>query len=608
MPLGVIYSSRNYSSEPERSTSPMRLENPLDMLKSTWGTTKRLATYSPSKTKYIGYDSSSPFLSVSTDAAGLKRSKTTGTHATSSGGVGLPTVVPLSSSNSLRKRFGLSTTTATSTDNGDAVSSTTSSANGGSVKESSGSLSKSAVKSMLRQRSNRNVKDKEKDNSLTTPTKVASLYRSQSTEGDIRRDYYERDHIPSRPMSRDSGPSSRPSSVLLASPGPTLVIPKNISANSNPLSPIVASPTATPTGAATADGSPLPSLRRKKRRSSLSDLVLVKDDQEAEETTETPPPEPVENSMSRKGSVDRKENFGLNVMAAEFNPFANMAPPPVPAHAKNGSIGSSTREPRGSIVAGLAAMYTDKVAPLNVSGVRMSRAYSDAGSIGSTGSRSSTTRESVSSIAPAAAERERKGSASGSSRTNGRLSSRLATEKTNVNKVSGALEQELALIAQELSRGGSRKGAGTPDLNISNSGTRAGVASTANNTTATDETLRRRMRLLESKLNNTVNDLNKRYETLRDDSHAALAKELQRNQEVERMWRDERNENDAVYKRFNEALEECVRGLKGRTDEDRVGLVRMLVQSQEEVAKLRGEVSALKKENVDLKYGKSTEL
>ncbi|KAK6544675.1 hypothetical protein TWF694_001361 [Orbilia ellipsospora] len=544
------------------------------------------------------YDASSPFVNpaplsdaaAAAAAAGLKRSKTTGTHALVGTGHGLPTAVPLTSSSSLRKRFGLSSP-------GDPYDGSNLSTNGGTYSPSKdserggGSISKSSVKSLLRQRSNR----KEKEGGLhpSSPAKVAALYRSQSTENDIRRDYYERDHIPARPMSRDST-ASRPVSTIFmgsntnssAAAGRTaLEIPKpNVSASASPLSPIVASPTVATLDAAAGggDGSPLPSLRRRKRRSSLSDLVLVKDEtvQEGEEVQEEGVATPVlENSLSRAGSVDRKENAGNT---------RTMGPPPVPTHAKNPSVSSIKEGRRGGGLSGAGDIYSDKIAPLNVSGVRLNRAHSDASTM------SADTRVS---------SRE---SAKTSNTTTGKLSTRLAAEKTNVSKGSGSLEQELALIGQELSRGGGRKGVNSniDAIRNSNNSSRSSLASI----TDVDDTLRRRVKLLESKLNNTVNDLNKRYETLRDDSHAALAKELQRNQEIERMWRDERNENDAVYKKFNDALEECVRGLKGRTDEDRAGLVRMLVQSQEEVARLRGEVSALKKENIDLRHGKMTEL
>ncbi|KAF3926552.1 hypothetical protein AA313_de0202072 [Arthrobotrys entomopaga] len=589
---------RNESTESERSASPIRFDRPLEILKHHWESTRKFAT-SPTKPKFTGYDASSPFINPSpineaaaaAAAAGLKRSKTTGTHSLVGTGHGLPTAVPLTGSSSLRKRFGLSSPGdpdgSNLATNGGPYSPSKDSERGG------GSISKSSVKSLLRQRSNR----KEKEGGLHTPSpaRIAALYRSQSTEADIRRDYYERDNIPIRPMSRDSN-TSRPVSTIfmgggtnspLAAGRTALEIPKtSTSAGANPLSPIVASPifappdpTATTAGG---DGSPLPSLRRRKRRSSLSDLVLVKDEttQEEEKVEDEGVATPVlENSLSRAGSVDRKENAGNT---------RTMGPPPVPTHAKNYSVSSIKEGRKGGGISGAGDIYSDKIAPLNVSGVRLSRAHSDASTI------SADTRVS---------SRE---SAKTGNTTAGKLSTRLATEKTNISKGSGSLEQELALIGQELTRGGGRKGANSniDALRSGNNTSRSSLASNAD----VDDTLRRRVKLLESRLNNTVNDLNKRYETLRDDSHTALAKELQRNQEIERMWRDERNENDAVYKKFNDALEECVRGLKGRTDEDRAGLVRMLVQSQEEVARLRGEVSALKKENIDLRHGKMTEL
>lgn len=578
---------------------------------------------------YSEANSNSPYTPVQ-DNGVLKRSRTTGTHgANTSGATGIPTVVPLSSSSSLRKRFGLSNTG--SSEVGESSPSATASekgTNGTSANSGYGSLSKSSVKSMLRQRSNRSgkekEKEKEKDTLLTTPTKLGNLHRSQSTDTDIRRDFYERDVIP-RPMSRDSGPKIGSPATPGGGTGPTLIIPKNTGANTpsaNPLSPIVASPVAEPTSRnassasnnITAEGSPLPALRRKKRRSSLSDLVAAKDLLEGEEPTDNedlPPIAGLDISPKRKDSVDRKENVHSSV--------GSMGPPPVPTHAKNASLGG-TRDRAGGSPAP-AAMYMDNIAPLNVNGVRMSRAHSDAGSTTSAKTKASTN----SSTAHTKSELERTGS-TGSSRASGnnsRLNNRLAGEKMNVSKVSGTLEQELALIGQELFAKSSSKrnsGAGTAitktetksiagsnqyESKLSRGGS---SSSTGGGTTSVDEGMRRKLRLMESKLNNTVNDLNKRYENLRDESHAALAKELKRNQEVERMWQDERNENDAVYKRFNEALEECVRGLKGRADEDRVGLVRMLVQSQEEVGKLRAEVSALKKENINLRHGRLTEL
>ncbi|KAK6531109.1 hypothetical protein TWF281_007934 [Arthrobotrys megalospora] len=560
------------------------------------------------------------------DSGVLKRSKTTGTHgANGSGASGIPTVVPLASSSSLRKRFGLSNTGSSEVgESSPSAATSEKGTNGTSTNSGYGSLSKSSVKSMLRQRSNRSGKEKEKEKEkerekdkdalLTTPTKLTGLHRSQSTDTDIRRDFYERDVIP-RPMSRESGPRIGSPAV----PGPTLVIPKNTAStpSANPLSPIVASPTTEPnsrnassaSGAnVTAEGSPLPALRRKKRRSSLSDLVAAKDLLDGEEPTETeeiPPVAALEISPKRKDSVDRKENVHSSV--------GSMGPPPVPTHAKNASLGG-TRDRSGGSPANM--MYTDKIAPLNVSGVRMSRAHSDAGSTTSTKTRTSTN----SSTTLTNSELERTGSTGSKAGGNHKLNNRVAGEKMHVSKVSGTLEQELALIGQELfakssskRNGGTTMGGETKSIVGNNSGpglSRGGSSSSTGGRTTggEDAGMQRKLRLLEAKLNNTVNDLNKRYESLRDESHAALAKELKRNQEVERMWQDERNENDAVYKRFNEALEECVRGLKGRADEDRVGLVRMLVQSQEEVGKLRAEVSALKKENINLRHGRLTEL
>ncbi|KAF3263967.1 hypothetical protein TWF128_001600 [Orbilia oligospora] len=561
----------------------------------------------------------------------LKRSKTTGTYgANASGATGIPTVVPLSSSSSLRKRFGLSNT---GSEGGESPSATTSEkgTNGTAANSGYGSLSKSSVKSMLRQRSNRSgkekEKEKEKDTLLTTPTKLGNLHRSQSTDTDIRRDFYERDVIP-RPMSRDSGPKIGSPAMPERSAGPTLVIPKNTGANTpsaNPLSPIVASPVAEPTSRnassasnnITAEGSPLPALRRKKRRSSLSDLVAAKDllDADGEEATDyddLPPIAGLDISPKRKDSVDRKENVHSSV--------GSMGPPPVPTHAKNASLGGT----RDRIIGNPAppAMYMDNIAPLNVSGVRMNRAHSDAGSTNSTKTKSSTTG-STTQTKPDLERTGSTGSRVSAGGNNSRLSNRLAGEKMNVSKVSGTLEQELALIGQELLAKSSSKrnsGAGSTitktetksivgnhnESRLSRGGSSGstGGASSA----SVDEGIRRKLRLMESKLNSTVNDLNKRYENLSKETHAALAKEIKRNQEVERMWQDERNENDAVYNKFNEALEKCVKGLQGQADEDRVGLVRMLVQSQEEVGKLRAEVAALKKENINLRHGRLTEL
>ncbi|KAF3924039.1 hypothetical protein ABW21_db0207015 [Orbilia brochopaga] len=605
----------------ENETSPSRMvDYPLHVLKYSWESTKRLATYSPTKSKFFTDDS--PFSLAATEAPGLKRSKTTGTHA---GIHTLPTAVPLSSSSSLRKRFGLSTA-----DGGDPGSSAT---NGTSV-SSGGSMSKSSVKSMLRQRSNRNVKDK--DSSSILPSRApATLHRSQSSETEVRRDYYEREAY-ARPMSGGGRERPTAASTVPNSPVPTLTIPKSTPTGTpNALSPIVASPTAAAAaaGAGAAEDSPAPALRRKKRRSSLSDLVAPKDllDETTADTnttstsntsnttaiptmtttvstTSVSAPTPVENSLSRAGSVDRKENMSKPVSSS------SMGPPPVPHHAKTMSVSSV----RGGSGGAIPNIYSDKIAPLNVSGVRMNRAHSDAGSIASTASNSSVVSNGADRDREQDRTRDRDRDAQKPSSANGNtaisratantrgLSTRLAAETQNVGKASGSLEQELALIGQELSRGNvaSRKSIfeSTPPTVTSPNGTTTRTHSSEN------DPLRRRVRLLESKVNNTISDLNRRYEALRDDSHLALANELKRNQQVEAMWRDERNENDAVYKRFNEALEECVRGLKGRTDEERVGLVRMLVQAQEEVGRLRGEVSALKKENIDLRHGKLTEL
>ncbi|KAK6363406.1 hypothetical protein TWF730_000837 [Orbilia blumenaviensis] len=581
---------------------------------------------------------STPQYTSAQEAAVLKRSKTTGTYGVNtSGASGIPTVVPLTSSSSLRKRFGLSNN---GPEAGEPSLSSTSSekgTNGTSANSGYGSLSKSSVKSMLRQRSNKSSKEKDKEKEkemlLTTPTKPSNLHRSQSTDTDIRRDYYERDVIP-RPMSRDSGPKIGSPATPGGGAGPTLVIPKNTGANSvsaNPLSPIVASPTLEPTSRnassasgtnATAEGSPLPALRRKKRRSSLSDLVAAKDlldDEEPTEPDDLPPVSALRISPKRKDSVDRKENVHSSV--------GSMGPPPVPTHAKNASLGVIRDRPGGN-GGGLETMYMDQIAPLNVSGVRMSRAHSDAGSTNSTKTGDSTkpkdlTTSSTKQPNPDLGRTGSTGSRASGSNNNNRLGNKVAGEKMHVSKVSGTLEQELALIGQELlAKSSSKRNSGAGSIvndtkviagrNYNKPGLVRGGSSgsTGGGTTETGEEagMRRKVRLMESKLNNTVNDLNKRYESLKEESHAALAKELKRNQEVERMWKDERNENDAVYKRFNEALEECVRGLTGRADEDRVGLVRMLVQSQEEVAKLRAEVSALKKENINLRHGRLTEL
>ncbi|KAF3134858.1 hypothetical protein TWF703_006188 [Orbilia oligospora] len=623
------------SSESESSVSPVRSDKrAMDMLKEGWQTAKQLTrSYSPTKPPFTGYseaNSSTPHTPAQ-DNGVLKRSKTTGTYgANASGATGIPTVVPLSSSSSLRKRFGLSNT---GSEVGESPSATTSEkgTNGTAANSGYGSLSKSSVKSMLRQRSNRSgkekEKEKEKDTLLTTPTKLGNLHRSQSTDTDIRRDFYERDVIP-RPMSRDSGPKIGSPAMPERSAGPTLVIPKNTGANTpsaNPLSPIVASPVAEPTSRnassasnnITAEGSPLPALRRKKRRSSLSDLVAAKDllDADGEEATDyddLPPIAGLDISPKRKDSVDRKENVHSSV--------GSMGPPPVPTHAKNASLGGT----RDRIIGNPAppAMYMDNIAPLNVSGVRMNRAHSDAGSTNSTKTKSSTTG-STTQTKPDLERTGSTGSRVSAGGNNSRLSNRLTGEKMNVSKVSGTLEQELALIGQELLAKSSSKrnsGAGSTitktetksivgnhnESRLSRGGS-SGSTGGASSASA-DEGIRRKLRLMESKLNSTVNDLNKRYENLSKETHAALAKEIKRNQEVERMWQDERNENDAVYNKFNEALEKCVKGLQGQADEDRVGLVRMLVQSQEEVGKLRAEVVALKKENINLRHGRLTEL
>ncbi|KAK6515231.1 hypothetical protein TWF506_007574 [Arthrobotrys conoides] len=575
---------------------------------------------------YSEANSTSPYTPVQ-DNGVLKRSKTTGTYgASASGATGIPTVVPLSSSSSLRKRFGLSNTGGSEV--GESPSATTSEkgTNGTAANSGYGSLSKSSVKSMLRQRSNRSGKEKEKerdkDTLLTTPTKPGNLHRSQSTDTDIRRDFYERDVIP-RPMSRDSGPKIGSPAPPERVAGPTLVIPKNIGVSTpsaNPLSPIVASPVAEPTSRnassasnnITAEGSPLPALRRKKRRSSLSDLVAAKDLLDGEEPTDEdlPPIAGLDISPKRKDSVDRKENVHSSV--------GSMGPPPVPTHAKNASLGGTRDRLIGSPAP--PAMYMDNIAPLNVSGVRMNRAHSDAGSTTSAKTKSSTTG-STTQTKP---DLERTGSTgSRVSGNNSKLNNRLAAEKMNVSKVSGTLEQELALIGQELfAKSSSKRNSGASSIvtktetksivgNHNESRLSRGGSSSSTggvSTNSVDEGMRRKLRLMENKLNNTVNDLTKRYENLRDESHAALAKELKRNQEVERLWRDERNENDAIYKKFNEGLEECVKGLKGKADEDRIVLVRMLEKSQEEVAKLRAEVGTLKKENINLRHGRLTEL
>ncbi|KAF3931493.1 hypothetical protein ABW19_dt0204987 [Dactylella cylindrospora] len=505
----------------EKEVSPSRLGRLMQSLEKS----KRLATYSPSKTKYTG-DSS--FLGVTGDAAALKRSKTTGTPGGGPYSSGIP-VVP-SSNSSLRRRLGLTED---------------SSLNG------VGGSPKAGVKAMLRQRSNKSSKDRDRERSLS-PTKLQaiSLYRSQSTDVDSRKE--EKD---SRPSSRE-----RPISTL----NPLSYSKYQTQHKDSPLSPIADSPSTTgpPEGL-------VPGSRRKKRRSSLSDLISAREAQgdsgikSRTDTAETP--------LGRTGSErNRKENTSPNTVGT-------MGPPPLPHHVKSGSVSSIPigRDSRSSST--MSIPESDKPLPLFA-------------------------RSSPDPIA-----RERSGSSS-SNRSN-RLGTRLGSEKQNVAKASSSLEDELAAIGNELSRTvpSRPRDRDTQSISSLSSGLSRGGISSGNPPTS-DDNLRRRIKHLENKVNNTVTDLNTRYEKLRDDSHAALAKEIKRNSELQELYSDVKTENEELYNRFNEYLEEVAKGLRGVTDKERQGLMGMLREAREEVGKLKGVVSALKKENIELRHGKVAEL
>ncbi|KAL8716598.1 MAG: hypothetical protein Q9225_006088 [Loekoesia sp. 1 TL-2023] len=469
-------------------------------------------------------------------ASSLNRSRSTNTGS-------------LSSNASLKKRFGF----------------------GSLSRENSKSETESKVASVWRTLS-KNAKSPGDSQLQPASLSKGSLMRSRSTDTDPK--------VPPqlRPSSRDrptlpnasprEGSNSRPTSSHL-----NMSVLSTIGENT---------PTKTP------------SVLRKKRRSSLSDLKSFQEPPAVSAWQPLQPrklPQPVINrgtpprtpggsktsaretpsidyfqrfrSPERFGSPPRKENSPLNAGSPKKQgspsiPRSNYKKPPASAETNEVSIRSLSPKKRTPSSSGIPAPrigLTERAWPPNA-----------------TTSNTSPTKTTQSSPQKLRMQSPQK------------LRERLSNEQKALSGAESSLRAEIAKIGEEmsafkLSRPDNKPSPGPPASTISS--------------------LTSRLDSLSATLTTLTSDLQSQYSTLRKDVESSLTISERKARKLDELYKEANAENEALYERFNDELRKVLKGVKGGEGVEE--LRKKVKEGEEETGRLRKENGRLKREVVGLR-------
>ncbi|KAF2263351.1 hypothetical protein CC78DRAFT_569146 [Lojkania enalia] len=167
-----------------------------------------------------------------------------------------------------------------------------------------------------------------------------------------------------------------------------------------------------------------------------------------------------------------------------------------------------------------------------------------------------------------------------------KLRERLQNQQKDIETASKDLQSELSAIGHELSTK-------TPRL-ASQTSAPFSMSSAANN-----KNLETRIASLEKHLKSTLEALASRTAQVSQDVSSSLQVSEARAKHLDTLYRDMNAENEALYARFNEELEKVERSVrKGKGNEE---VDRRIKASEEECARLRKENARLKREVAGLK-------
>lgn len=187
-----------------------------------------------------------------------------------------------------------------------------------------------------------------------------------------------------------------------------------------------------------------------------------------------------------------------------------------------------------------------------------------------------------------------------------KLRERMATETQAIKDADAALSAEMAKIGEELDALGAR-----PSSASSRPGTASSAGSIQNSqlssqSTLSDnakfKTLETRLKGLEMAIPTTISSLSKRLTALEADVSSSLSVSEQKARGLDELLREASAENEALYGRFNEELAKIMRGVRDSPREQAVSEMRKQMASmKEEQERLRKENARLRREAVGLR-------
>jgi hypothetical protein len=176
-----------------------------------------------------------------------------------------------------------------------------------------------------------------------------------------------------------------------------------------------------------------------------------------------------------------------------------------------------------------------------------------------------------------------------------KLRERLHAEQQAMTAAQMSLQDELQSIGDELRATPSRMGSVRHAVNnINNS-----ASKTSSSTILSPADLTTRLLALESQLPNLTSSLETRLAGIAADVTSSLAVSEAKCKGLDALYREANGENEALYGRFNDELGKILKNVRGGEGVEE--LKRLLRESQEEVAGLRREGMRLKRENVGLR-------
>jgi hypothetical protein len=161
-----------------------------------------------------------------------------------------------------------------------------------------------------------------------------------------------------------------------------------------------------------------------------------------------------------------------------------------------------------------------------------------------------------------------------------KLRERLQNEKKRAEESTPGLQAELAKIGEELNA-----------LNLSRNAPPS--------LTSEVKGLSTRLAGLEIKISNMVSALNTRSASIQADLESSLVVHERKAKSLDELYREANAENEALYERFNEELSKVLRSVKGGNGVDEMRA--KMKEAQDDAARLKKENQRLKRENLGLR-------